>query len=124
MAGFPVNVINEAKRKITVLENNGKLDEDGLRYKKVAEERMAQFAKLDCESLDAEAFCSATNDLCSNLQGVESAMNGTSSTPQGESKLVMNSLFTSKDFDDDEVELLDERMGVQATTVTSVGIVA
>ena len=126
MAGFPANVINEAKRKITILENNGKLDEEGLKYKKIAEERMTQFAKLDCQSLDSTAFCNATSDLCSNLQdSVENAVNGAvSSTPQGDSKAVMNSLFTSKDFDDDEVELLDETMGLQTTSATTDGIVA
>ena len=120
MAGFPTGVIDEAKRKITVLENNGKLDEEGLKHKKVAEERMGQFANLDCEGLDSKAFCRATYDLCSKSQGVEHIVNDVKQTPQGDSKVVMNSLFNSKDFDDDEMDLLEDRMGVQAMATTSV----
>ena len=127
MAGFPQTVITEAKRKITVLENNGKFDEEGLKFKKLAEERMELFAQLKYTSLDPTAFCSATKDLCSNLGevGVENAVNDVNATPQ-DTKTIMNSLFKSEDFDDDEVELLDERMGCRAdtTSIQSEGVVA
>ena len=72
-------------------------------------------------------FCSATKDLCSNLGevGVENAVNDVNATPQ-DTKTIMNSLFKSEDFDDDEVELLDERMGCRTdtTSIQSEGVVA